>query len=83
MINDNSPSASPTMSRVRIGRAVHALGMAVAASLLIYAVWLAILWQDTYGALALVSGSCYAIVAYLVGRSVRRVIDPNCRNREA
>lgn len=61
--------------RTRIGRSAHLLGMTGAALLLAYGIWLALLWQDHYGALALLSGFCYATTVYLIGRSLRRLID--------
>jgi hypothetical protein len=79
MIDRSRPTKSAAVSRPQVGKAVHLTGMALAAYMLVYAVWLAILWRDTYGALALMSGFCHATVAYLVGRSLRRILDPSYR----
>lgn len=60
--------------RTRLGKAVHTAGIAGAMCLLGRGAWLAFLWQDKYGAFALLSSFCYATTIYLIGRLLRWII---------
>ncbi len=67
--------------RTRIGKTALAVGMASAAFLLAYGIWVAFVWRESYGVVLLFSGLCYATAVYLIGRTLRRVVDR--RRRQA
>lgn len=61
--------------RTLSGKSVHTAGMVAAAALLATGIYLAIVWGMPYGSFALMSAFMHATAVYLIGRSLRRIID--------
>lgn len=82
MTNSNVRTTPQVISRRQIGNAVHAMGIVLAALLILHAAWLAITWSDLYGALALLSGALHASATYLVANRARHIVDPSYRSHK-
>ena len=67
--------------RTRIGKAALAVGVASAAFLLAYGVWVALVWRESYGVVLLFTGLCYATAVYMISRTVRQVVDRRRKDR--
>lgn len=61
--------------RTQTGRIAHVTGMVLAACLLAIGVYLAATWDLPYGSYALLSAFMHATAVYLIGRSIRRIVD--------
>lgn len=68
--------------RTQAGQVVHVAGMLLAAAQLVIGIWLAIQWGPPYGSLALLSAFLHATATYLIGRSIRRLINRRRTDRE-
>jgi hypothetical protein len=61
--------------RTRIGKIALTVGVVTSALLLSYGIWVALVWQDSFGVVLLFSGLCYATAIYLFSRTLRGVVD--------
>lgn len=68
--------------RTQTGQTAHAAGMILAAVQLAFGVFLAFKWGMPYGSLALLSAFFHATAIYLIGRSLRRIVDRRISRRE-
>lgn len=67
-----NPPRAVVSHRTKVGNLVYATGVVLAAYFALCAVSYAIVWQDHYGALAMLSGCLHAMAVYLVGRAIRQ-----------
>lgn len=67
--------------RTQAGQTVHVIGMLLAAAQLLLGISLAAAWGLQNGSFVLLSACFYAIATYLIGRSIRRLIDRRSRVR--
>jgi len=69
-------------TRTQAGQSVHVSGMVLAAGLLGLGIFLAARWGMPYGSFVLMSAFLHATAIYLIGRSLRRILDRRSVNRE-